>query len=101
MISDNLKYPEVARLTGISGEINVSFKIDTSGKVTEVTPLNRIGAGCESEAVKAFYCSKLWLPGMQDHRNVAVMFTVPIRFTVKKRKSIDERVEKIQLCFFV
>ncbi len=51
-ITQNLKYPEVAKLIGINGRIVISFVIDKQGVVREVTPVNCIGAGCESEAVK-------------------------------------------------
>ncbi|MBB6129083.1 energy transducer TonB [Mucilaginibacter lappiensis] len=79
-ITNNLKYPYVARLLGINGRVVVSFVVDQDGKLINVTPLNCIGAGCEAEAVKVVQESKPWKPGIQDGKPVRVQFSVPISF---------------------
>ncbi|WP_419788694.1 energy transducer TonB [Mucilaginibacter sp. SP1R1] len=85
-ISKNLKYPEVARLIGISGRVVVSFVVERDGKVTQVTPLNCIGAGCEAEAAGVLEASKPWTPGIQNSRPVRVQYSVPINFSIEKGK---------------
>ncbi|TFF33825.1 energy transducer TonB [Mucilaginibacter psychrotolerans] len=85
-ISSTLKYPEVARLIGIDGRLVVTFIIERDGKVTNVTPVNCIGAGCEAEAVRVLQGSKPWTPGVQNGRPVRVQYSVPISFSVDKGK---------------
>jgi protein TonB len=84
MIKNHLKYPELAELIGVNGRVNVGFVIDTSGHITNITPLNCIGAGCELEAVNVLSMSKPWQPGMQDNKLVCVQYTVPITFRANK-----------------
>ncbi|PAW93289.1 hypothetical protein CKK33_07160 [Mucilaginibacter sp. MD40] len=83
-ITQNLKYPEVAKLIGINGRIIISFVIDKQGVVREVTPVNCIGAGCESEAVKVIESLDTWSPGMQDGKPVRVQYQIPISFLTPK-----------------
>jgi protein TonB len=82
-ISRHLHYPDAARLLGINGNVYVSFVIDRDGKVTEVTPVNCIGAGCESEAVKVVKRCKPWKPGLQNGRAASVHYTIPINFRME------------------
>jgi protein TonB len=83
-LSKNLHYPDVARLLGINGKLVVSFVVDKDGRVTDVTPKNCVGAGCEAEAVRLLESSPAWKPGIQDDKPVRVMYSVPISFTVDK-----------------
>lgn len=83
-ISQNVKYPDIARLIGINGKVVVSFIIDTTGKVTEVIPQNCIGAGCEAEAVNVLQNSTRWKPGIQNSRPVRVQYSIPISFSMEK-----------------
>jgi len=85
-ISKHLYYPGAARLMCINGKVYVSFVIEKDGKVTNVTALNCIGAGCESEAVKVVQKSKCWKPGAQNGRPVSVNYVVPINFTMQEEK---------------
>jgi len=85
-ISRHLHYPDAARLLGINGDVYVSFLIDRDGKVTEVTSVNCIGAGCESEAVKVVKRCRPWKPGMQNGRPASVHYTIPINFRMETGK---------------
>jgi len=79
-IAKTLQYPEVANLIGIDGRVVVSFIIEGDGSVSNVYPVQCVGAGCESEAVKVIQGSKKWTPGIQDGKKVRVMYSVPIDF---------------------
>jgi protein TonB len=85
-VSRNLKYPDIARLIGINGRVIVTFVVDSIGHVTNVTPINCIGAGCEAEAAKVIESSPKWKPGMQDGRFVRVQYSVPISFSIPPGK---------------
>ncbi|AMR31602.1 hypothetical protein A0256_09285 [Mucilaginibacter sp. PAMC 26640] len=85
-ISRTLVYPDVAKLIGINGKVLISFIIERDGKVSSVTPVNCIGAGCESEAVKVLANSRAWKPGIQNGRPVRVQYSIPINFAVEKGK---------------
>lgn len=83
-IVNNLKYPEVAALTGLNGKVFISFIIEKDGTVSNVKPIKCLGAGCESEAIRVVSISPAWKPGTQNGRNVRVAYTMPITFTANR-----------------
>jgi len=85
-IVKNLKYPDVARLIGINGRVVLTFVVNRDGKVVEVTPVNCIGAGCESEAVKTLESLDTWKPGIQKGKPVRVQYSLPINFSAPMGK---------------
>jgi protein TonB len=93
-LSKNLRYPDVARLIGINGKLNVSFVIERDGKLTNITTKNCIGAGCEAEAIRLFQISPAWKPGVQNGRRVRVAYTVPIRFIIEPGKVYMKELRK-------
>ncbi len=81
-LQDNIQYPQVAKESGISGTVYVSFVVDSKGKVTDVKTLRGIGGGCDEEAVRVIKLMPGWNPGKQAGKSVRVQFTMPIRFTL-------------------
>lgn len=81
-ISENIKYPEDARIKGIQGTVFVTFVIETDGSVTNVRILRGIGGGCDEEAIRVVENMPKWNPGKQRGENVRVMFNMPIKFAL-------------------
>lgn len=81
-LQDNIQYPQVAKESGISGTVYVSFVVDSKGRVTDVKVLRGIGGGCDEEAVRVIKIMPHWNPGKQAGKPVRVQFTMPIRFTL-------------------
>ncbi|HTE00739.1 MAG TPA: TonB family protein [Mucilaginibacter sp.] len=79
-VTNNLQYPEVAKLIGLTGKVYVSFAIDKDGSVTDVKPIKCMGAGCESEAERVVSMSPKWSPGFLKGEPVKVKFVVPVSF---------------------
>ncbi|MCR8561719.1 energy transducer TonB [Mucilaginibacter sp. BJC16-A38] len=93
-LSKNIKYPDVARLIGINGKLRLSFVVDRDGSITDVTPLNCIGAGCEAEAVKLLEQCPKWSPGVQNSKPVRVAYSIPISFTANQGKVLMQNLRK-------
>jgi TonB family protein len=91
-IRRNLHYPWPARLMCINGSVYVSFVIGSDGKVTKVTAINCLGAGCESEAVRVVQKSRPWKPGLQNGQPASVNFTIPINFNIEHEKVYMENL---------
>ena len=85
-LSKNIKYPDIARLIGINGNVIVSFVVGSDGKVVEARPIRCIGAGCDAEAVKVIEMSPDWTPGFQKGKPVRCQYTVPINFNIETGK---------------
>lgn len=81
-LSTNIIYPQMAKESGISGTVYVTFVINEKGKVAEVKVLRGIGGGCDEEAVRVVKLMPPWNPGKQSGKPVRVQFNMPIKFTL-------------------
>jgi protein TonB len=81
-LQDNIKYPQMARESGIQGTVYVTFVIERNGSVTDVKILRGIGGGCDEEAVRVVQNMPKWEPGKQRGKPVRVQFNMPIKFTL-------------------
>jgi periplasmic protein TonB len=79
-LNDNIKYPQMARESGIQGRVFVTFVVERDGSVTDVKVLRGIGGGCDEEAVRVIKNMPKWDPGKQRGKPVRVQFNMPILF---------------------
>lgn len=79
-VSKNLKYPRMAKKSGIEGRVYVQFVVDKDGSITEIKTVKGIGGGCDEEAVRVFQKAAKWNPGKQRGRPVRVRMIIPIYF---------------------
>lgn len=76
----NMKYPPMARESGVQGKVYVQFIVEKSGKVTDVQVLRGIGSGCDEEAVRVVKMMPDWKPGKQRGKPVKVRYKLPVTF---------------------
>lgn len=81
-LQDNIKYPQMARESGIQGSVFVTFVVERNGSVTDVKLLRGIGGGCDEEAIRVIKNMPRWEPGKQRGKPVRVQFNMPIKFTL-------------------
>jgi protein TonB len=81
-LQENIKYPQMARESGISGTVYVTFVVERNGSVTDVKVLRGIGGGCDEEAIRVIQAMPSWNPGKQRGKPVRVQFNMPIKFTL-------------------
>lgn len=82
-LSTSIKYPALAKESGIQGKVFVSFVIEKDGSVTDISILRGIGGGCDEEAVRVVENMPKWIPGKQRNMPVRVRFNLPIKFTLQ------------------
>ncbi len=82
-IATNIKYPPMARESGIQGRVFVNFVVEPDGSVSNVTILRGIGGGCDEEAIRVIQSMPKWTPGRQRGKAVRVSFNLPVRFTLQ------------------
>ena len=82
-VSDNVKYPQIARETGIQGRVFVNFVVEPDGSVSNVSVLRGIGGGCDEEAMRVVKNMPKWKPGKQRGKAVRMQYMLPINFTLK------------------
>jgi len=79
----NIKYPDSAKVAGISGVVYVSFVVNSRGAVTDVKVIRGIGGGCDEEAYRVVSAMPNWNPGKHRGKPVSVQYNIPIRFVVR------------------
>ena len=82
-ISSNIKYPVKAKEGKVTGMVKVKFIVNADGAVSDVEAESKIGSGCEEEAVRVVKLMPKWTPGQEKGKNVAVYFSLPVKFALK------------------
>ena len=82
-MSDNLKYPHLAKESGIFGIVIVQFVIEKDGSVGEVKVVRGLGGGCNEEAIRVVTMMPKWTPGRQHNKAVRVVFQVPLKYNLR------------------
>jgi len=75
-----LRYPAMARESGVEGTVILTFVIDKNGKMTQLEIIRDIGAGCGDAAAKVLRSLGEWVPGKHNKQAVNVKYTIPIKF---------------------
>lgn len=83
-LSKKLRYPAPAQSAGVEGIVVVSFVVDRNGEINDVKVLKGLGFGTDEEAVRVVKSMPNWNPGRQNGQPVAVRYTLPIKFSLKK-----------------
>ena len=79
----NLKYPVLAKESGIQGIVFITFVVEKDGSVTDVRVLRGIGGGCDEEAIRVAKHMPNWIPGKQRNIPVRVSFNLPVKFKLQ------------------
>ena len=80
-IGENLKYPDIAFTQSISGDVELSFVIETSGRVSNIVAVNPLGGGCTEEAIKLI-TQLYWSPGIVKGKAVRTALSARISFNL-------------------
>lgn len=80
-IMENLKYPELAFRQNISGEVELSFVVETSGKISNIEVVKPLGGGCSEEAIQLIR-KIIWRPGIKNNKAVRSFMTASISFSL-------------------
>jgi len=82
-MQDNIKYPQMAKESGIQGTVYITFVVERNGSVSKVKILRGIGGGCDEEAIRVVKAMPKWNAGKQRGKPVRVQFNMPIKFILQ------------------
>lgn len=82
-IQSHLNYPAMAIENGVSGRVTVRFKVDKTGKVTNVSIARGKDPDLDREAVRVVKMLPNFVPGRMNGQPVAVWYTLPVQFKLK------------------
>jgi len=75
-LGNNIKYPVMAKESGIQGKVYVTFVVERDGSITDVRKLRGIGGGCDEEAIRVVKGMPKWTPGKQRGKPVRVQYNL-------------------------
>ncbi len=78
-----IKYPEMARQTGVQGKVWVQFIVNTEGDITNVEILKGVHPDLDNEAIRAVKTLPKMIPGKQMDKVVNVRYKIPVEFKLK------------------
>ena len=81
-LTENIKYPQLAKENSITGRVFVTFVVEKDGSMTNVRVLRDIGGGCGAEAVRVVKSMPKWKPGKQRGKAVRTQFNLPVSFNL-------------------
>ncbi len=82
-ITNNLRYPDKARESGIEGTVYIELVIDIDGSVIDIKVLRGVLPELDNEAIRLIkLTNKMWTPGKQQGKKVKVRKVLPIKFTL-------------------
>jgi TonB family protein len=79
---NNIKYPQLAKETGVQGTVYVCFTISETGRVRDIILLRGIHPLIDQAAIDLVKNMPVWKPGKLHGKNVKVSFNMPIRFSL-------------------
>jgi len=82
-LGNNIKYPPLAKESGIQGRVFINFVVEPDGSISNVKVLRGIGGGCDEEAIRVVEAMPKWKPGMQRGKPVRVSYNLPVKFTLQ------------------
>ena len=82
-LQKNIKYPQMARESGIQGRVFVNFVVEPDGHVSYVKVLRSLGGGCDEEALRVVKAMPKWKPGKQRGKPVRVSYILPVNFKLQ------------------
>jgi TonB family protein len=89
-IADNVKYPEEALKKDISGRVFVTFIVSKEGDVVQARVVRGVESSLDAEALRVINSIPKWTPGYEKGKAVNVAYTVPINFSLKDDKKVEE-----------
>lgn len=82
-LATNIKYPPLAKESGIQGRVFINFVVEPDGSISNVKVLRGIGGGCDEEAVRVVEAMPKWKAGKQRGKPVRVSYNLPVKFTLQ------------------
>jgi periplasmic protein TonB len=82
-ITNEMRYPALARRNDISGKVFIQFIINETGELTNFEVVKGIGGGCDEEAIRVLKLTK-WTPGKQRGKPVKVKMIQQVSFKLAR-----------------
>lgn len=86
-LTDNLRYPPIAKEQGVEGKVYMKFVVTNTGEVSNVNVVRGLAGcpECDAEAKRVIKMMPKWKPGMNKGKAVSCYFSLPIVFKLESK----------------
>lgn len=85
IISRNLRYPTRAWKSGIAGQVDVAFTVDSTGRMSGVRIKEGADPEFNNEAKRVVaLLSTIWYPAKKQGKSVTIEYFLPVKFILRK-----------------
>ena len=85
IIARNIRYPMRAWKGGIDGEVLVTFIVDSTGRMSNVSLKRMVDPDLDKESLRIFKAVDFnWHPAQLDDKYITVRHTLPVTFLLRK-----------------
>jgi len=82
-LNKNVEYPEMAKESGTSGQVVLTFVVGKDGGISDVVIVKDIGGGCGKSVKSTVEKMPKWSPGEANGHPVKVRYTLPFKFKLE------------------
>lgn len=83
-IAENVVYPEEAMKNGESGNVYISFTVDTLGNIKDIKIDRGVSESIDRESIRVIHSMPRWKPATKNGKKVESRQRLPIRFRLAK-----------------
>jgi protein TonB len=84
LLSENMKYPEQAKMDKIEGKVYVSFTVKADGSIANLKVARKVNPLLDEEALRLVnLTNKKWVPAIVDDKPIDSESLLPIVFKLK------------------
>ena len=81
-LGTHIHFTNIAKQNEVEGKVVLRFVIDETGNIVDCKVIRSIGYGLDEIAVEAVNDMPKWKPAIQGNKNVPVLFTLPVEFSL-------------------
>jgi TonB family protein len=98
-IKQNINYPQIARETGLSGDVYISFIVEKDGSLNELKIIKGIGSECDEEVLRLYEQMKNWEAAMHNNQKVRSEIIEKVSFTLTDAKNKYYEIPEVKAEF--
>ena len=87
----NIQYPANAAKNEVEGRVILQFVVEKNGQIGEVKVVRSVDPELDAEAMRVVKSMPNFIPGRQDGKPVAVLYTIPISFKLQSKPQQQEQ----------
>jgi len=96
----SITYPAIARENGVEGMVVSQFQISSTGYVSDPKIVRSLGSGTDEQVLKVINEiaeAGPWTPAVKDGKNVAMVYTLPVKFKLEDDDSTEEAAAEVTI----